>query len=103
MTTPTLQGIKKTVTLVDYNDVNDFVTEAFPELSHCDEYNCACVEEYSNDTRYEKSVFPMPGFDNYTTKYRIQAGQWPFLGDLLNVACGRGLIEAGDYLIRVSW
>lgn len=101
--TPILHGTKKTVTVVNHDDVDIFVTRAFPELSHLGDYQCAYVEEYSNDTLYEKSIFPMPGFDNYATKYRIGAGQWPSLRDLLNVACGRGLIEAGNYLIKVSW
>lgn len=100
---PVLKHTKKTVVQVTSDDIDKFVNAVFAYELKLTNYECVAWEEYSNDTAYKKNVSAKPGFDEYATKYSIERKQWPSLQALLDVACGRGLIEPGEYLISVSW
>lgn len=99
-----LQSTQQMMTVVDDFDIDQFINGAFPELKDkLGSYECMSNEDYANGSLYMNHVSSELNFSEYSLKFRIAKGQWPFLTDLLRVACGRGLIEPGVYLIRVSY
>lgn len=95
-------GTKKTMIEVDYHEVECLIQETYG----IKEYNIACAEETGNDTALSYTISPEEA-DEYTLEsiekmrsgkevsYRTQS--------IMDDLCFRGLIEAGDYVIEISW
>ncbi len=92
---PKLECEKATVFKVDYDDLDEFLSEVYGI-----HFEIVAEEELNNYSSKRYYVKPKP-MDQYwqerfnQRRYSTQT--------LLNVACHKELIEAGEYLINVSW
>jgi hypothetical protein len=99
---------KKTVITVDYSDLEKFIKEKTGRALHIPE-----LLEASNDSEHEVSVSKDDSeFDFEREKqeaaenFLFEGGKEPdymFMHNVMNALCKRDIVEAGDYLIRVSW
>jgi hypothetical protein len=91
---------KKTVIEVDYNDLDNFIADAYgldtfegtlesPNDSVHDYEVTGKVDEYQQEDIVEAIA-------NKNTEYYM-------LGPILNDLCSKGKLEAGCYLVRVCW
>ncbi len=97
---------------VDYNDFEKFVNDHYPfkTAKDRDGYSFVAIEEGNNDSEYSFEVNDENCF-GYVSKWdqeartRIRNGHIkPFENyQLFSILYEDGLIEAGNYLIRVSW
>ena len=98
---------KKVVFEVDYNDLDEAITDFLKSKSFTNRnfekygYESIAENEWSNDCQHSFIVQPeLP--DEYDQK-RLNDNDAPCTGTLLNWMCADGLIEAGEYLVTVSW
>ena len=88
---------EKTYREVDYNDLDNFISEVFGI-----KYECVAYEEWGNYQSHSFDVTPEELDDHY--KEELKEGDFHYmLGCLLNDACHQGLLQPGDYLINVFW
>jgi len=94
----------KTVNEVDYNDVDQAITE-FLKSKGFDpgrQYDCVCEEEWQNDMKKEWKIEPrLP--ETYDLKRYAECKFSYRTRSILDWMCADGLIPAGNYLIDVSW
>lgn len=96
-------GKKSEVIEVDYNDLDDLITKTYGK-----QYECVAYEEWCNDESHTISV----KHAELDAHQQEQIKQWEtgssragrfILGIFMQDMCNKGLIEAGEYLIKVSW
>ena len=94
----------KTQRIVDYNDLDRFINESFPQFKG--QYECVPYEEWNNDSSHNIHVEPkiseynLKDIDEMLTTGKIKSYR---TRDLLCYLCERGDLMEGDYLIEVSW
>lgn len=96
-----LKHEKKTVFIVDYYDLDTFVSKVYNQ-----DFEFVADHEADNYSSYEFKIKP-ESIDEYHQK-KIDAfvatGKGARLARwLMTDMCNAGLIEAGSYLIKVSW
>ena len=93
--------MKVTYTELDYHEVDELIKANFP-LAAAKDYECVAFQEWDNDSCYTFRVRPEAP-DQWSQK-ELDAGkfQWQ-LAAMLDKLCLDGKIEAGNYLVRVSW
>jgi len=98
---PELKVEKKTVFKVDYNDLDDFISEVYGHR-----YEIVADEELSNYSSKEYHVeqeelsdYNMKSLREFTEEGRGMYNARLILVDL----CNKGLIETGDYVIDIFW
>lgn len=90
---------KKTVFSADYNDVEKLINEYFPKLNG--KYEIPCSEECNNDVTLE---YDLDGNLSTYDERGIEAGEEMYMTrTYLNKLVSVGTLEAGTYIIRVSW
>lgn len=93
----------KIVNIVRYQDLEDFITEAYDLKSP---YEFACIEELSNDS-IKKYIVYKQELDSYDLNAieKLKSGEpQAYITDvLLTDLCNRGWLDSGEYLIEVSW
>lgn len=105
-----LEGIKKTVIEVDYNDVDRAIDKYFG-IGYGTEYpgyESVAVEEWNN---YQDKEIQIDGildkYDQEKLDYFLankdKANKHPGVRIMLNYLASIGEIEKGDYLISVFW
>jgi hypothetical protein len=94
-----LIGKKVDYTELNYSDVDEAVSEFLSEQFGREiYYESAAVEEWSNDSRHRFNV-EMEEPDDFD----MECGELMSLGSILNWMCAKGKIDAGAYLVTVSW
>lgn len=103
------------VKIVDYYDFDQIVNETYSNESHKTNYEFVADEECGNDEDHLfDGISRTPKYTwsyNEEVKARVakwalgQAGRYenPTTNELLFDLCAKGVIEEGNYLIRVSW
>lgn len=89
---------KETVVfIVDSFDLEKFIQEKLDP-----EYDMSDVEEFGNDSYhlYDVDGVYMPHDPSRKNFYRRSSTR---LGDILDILCAEGHIEAGKYLVSVCW
>jgi len=90
---------KKTIFKCDYGDLERLIKA---EYGH--EYDIPCCEETSNDVSLEFNVNGQFGYDKEDVQKFKETGDGMFLlSDLLDDMMHRGVIEKGEYIVRISW
>ncbi len=96
--------IKKTIIHCDYDEIESLASKVFG----CKDYSFVAVEECENDSSHEFEVEPL--IEEYKKLYnneilQIKAGDVPTFHNflLLNLLHEAGHLEAGDYVVSVSW
>lgn len=95
--------VKKTETIhtVDSYDLDDFIREVYGIKSECQQ-----TEEWGNDTKHRFKIEPLTKDIDKTYWETIKSTKSIPMYDIRIVLCGmcmEGKIEAGVYLISVSW
>lgn len=96
---------KKIVFEVACRDLEDFVQEHYGR-----EFNIALDQELGNDTSQSFAVdgiFKHPASLELVAAFKAEGqrscgGQW-LAKHLLNDLAAKGLIEKGDYIVRICW
>lgn len=66
------------------------------------EFSCVAAGEWNNDSDHQFDVEPEP-LDEYEIR-ELGLGNISYkTSAILNAMCNDGLIERGEYLVRVSW
>jgi len=98
-----LKYVKKTIFHVDYNDFNKLVNDFYkPPLG----YEFVADVESANDSTHEFRVRKndLDEWDKQDIERFRNDGKYQWLaGRLLNDLCDKGIIDPGEYYIRVSW
>ncbi len=93
----------KTAHFVDYNDLNKFITE---EMGF-DGYQVVAEEEVGNDSEIEFQVEnkPLSSHDmrDIDKMLRLKDTMSYSTGTILDYLCTVGKLDAGTYIVRVSW
>jgi len=87
---------KVTHRVVDYSDLEDFINEHYKS-----DYEIIAANEWNNYTCYSVNV-EKKEFDEYEKDKLADFSECGIRIILLDL-CNKGLIEEGDYLIKVSW
>lgn len=88
---------KKTIIEMDYKELDELISKEFGI-----DYECVAYEEWSNGESHEFAVEPNT-LDEYNSN-NLKTGKLHYLtSGLLDELCFQGKLEAGDYLISVSW
>ncbi len=86
---------------VDYNDLDESITEFLKNKGRDDQYECVAYEEWGN---YESHDFDIDGDVNEDDKKRILTGDLHFqTSSILNWMAEEGIIEKGNYKIDIFW
>ena len=95
-----LKVTTKTTHFVNYSEVEGFIAESYG-IKNFE------ITESPNDTDYTFNVTAEP-LDEYTAPKvaeKISQG-WAehyYIGSILDDLCGKGLLPAGTYVMRVCW
>lgn len=90
---------KKTVFSADYHEVEQLINEYFPKLNG--QYEIPCSEECSNDVTLE---YDLDGKLDTWDEQSIEEGKEMYMTrTYLDKLVSVGTLEAGTYIIRVSW
>lgn len=93
--------IKKVVFEVDYNDLDDAISDFLVEKGLKGNYECVVCEEWGNDESHSFTVTPRIRESN---KKDIVARNLNYqTAILLDWMCAEGKIEPGEYLVNISW
>lgn len=84
---------KREVRIIEENDLNKFISEYYNKPK----FNSAYEFEWMNDTSYFIEVEKRE-MDEYDYKHMFSS-PWRVFTDL----CNKGIVEEGEYLIKVSW
>jgi hypothetical protein len=87
---------KITHRVVDYSDLEDFINEHYKS-----DYEIVAANEWNNDTSYSINV-EKEEFTEYEEE-KLRDFNFCTIRIILLDLCNKGLIEEGDYLIKVSW
>ena len=94
-------GVKKTIFEVDYNDLDRFIAHHY-QLNYFEG-----TLESSNDTSHSITVEkePLSKWDVTDMEKILKDGNCEYwkLHIVLQDLCNKGIIEPGQYLVRVSW
>lgn len=102
MATKLLTGTVKTIVVVDYDDVDKAVNKFFKLKGIDAKSECVCDNEWVNDSSHSFTVKPEP--PSTPDKKGIEGGDCSYcLGVILNWMCVEGHIDAGEYLVDISW
>ena len=88
---------------VDWQDLNEFLTERF---GFDEEYEFVAAEEVGNDSKTSINVEPeLSKWDREHIEKVLETKKWECYQTriLLCYLCEQGEIPAGEYLISVSW
>lgn len=90
----------RTVISVNYNDLERFIKAETGR-----EYEIACQEEVGNDTEHTYNVEAKLDLYNAKEWVDFKAGSKTqyILRTILCGLCLEGKLQAGEYLVRVSW
>ena len=93
----------QTVQIVDYNDLCNFIEEAYG----IDKFEYVALEELNNYS-YKNYSIRKGEFDDYDLRKLEKFKQNPtsvnyITGILLTDLCNKGWLEEGDYMVHVSW
>lgn len=92
---------RETLIVVDYGDLENFIDEVYDH-----DFELVADQELSNDVDKKMNIHPEE-LDEYDQAKldKFVCGQNPsyMLRILMTDMCNRGLIEAGTYLIEISW
>lgn len=106
MTELKLKYREKLVLQVDYNDLNEFITQAYGLTQP---YEVVAEEEWGNDQSHtllvEKRELDEDELEDIVTMEATKGKRIPSYttSTLLDDLCNKGLIEPGEYLVRVTW
>jgi hypothetical protein len=93
-----LKSRKEEYIVVDYNDLNDFVSNHYGKA-----FNVVEDWEMSNDSYISFNVSEGK-VDKYDLEEFIEEGSYSYLTRTILIdLCNKGLINPGKYLIEVSW
>ena len=98
---PELEVEQKTVFKVDYNDLDDFISEVYGHR-----YEIVADEELSNYSSKEFDIKKevLDDYDSKSLQEFIDDGKGQFNARLILIdLCNKGLIEEGDYIIKIYW
>lgn len=101
MRKPKLKCTVETVTLVDYNDFQQFVRKVYPPLK---KWEYVCAMECGNDTSHQFTVRPGARVDEKewvegVTEYPVEMSPYSVFDKLAE----DGHIQPGKYIVKVSW
>lgn len=88
---------KKTVIEMGYNELDQLISKEFGI-----DYECVPYEEWNNDESHQFNV-EAESMDAYDLKKFAKQKYDYMTRSLLNELCFRGKIEAGEYIVKVSW
>lgn len=98
----------KAIVEIDYNDLDLLITEHFtghvpPMPKGIKMYECACYEEWCNDSHHSFDVKKRPG--DAADIENAKKGKWSHfvINELLNQMCYDGIIPECELLVHVSW
>ncbi len=97
---PKLNFVEKTIRVVDYHTFEDFVMSIYGG-----DYEFADVQEGSNDSNYTfKPTGKISDFDKKRAE-QIKSGEYPSYSNnlIFNLLVKEGYLEAGEYMVKVSW
>ena len=102
-----LEVTKNVVFEVDYVDLDEAITTFLRSKSFTNKnfdkhgYECVAENEWCNDQSHTFNVSAaLP--DKYELE-KLANNQEPYTCAILDWMCADGLIEAGEYLVNVSW
>ena len=93
-----LKTTKKTIIEVDYSDLEDFINNIYGG-----NFDFVSTQEANNYSSYD---FDVPsGYITFSAEEKIREGDYNGISvnQILQCLYEDDLIEAGDYLVRVSW
>lgn len=91
----------KTIRTVEYRDLDEAITEFLKSQGINKNYQCVAYEEWSNRESHEFDVEPEIDED---IREDLLNGKFHYkTSDILNWMCALNQIEAGEYLVEVSW
>lgn len=91
----------KTVREVDYNDLDEAITEFLKSKGVNKNYECVAYEEWGN---YESHSFDVDGDIDEADKTQILHGNLHYqTQNILNWMAEENVIENGEYLVSVYW
>lgn len=99
-----LNGIKKTIIEINYNDLDTAITSFLKEKGYSEKnfnkygYECIAENEWCNYQSHSFDVAP-----NMPTPEELEDLGSLSTGELLDFMCAEGKIEAGEYLVEISW
>lgn len=82
--------------VVDYSDLEDFINEHYKS-----DYEIVAANEWNNSSSYSFNV-KKEELTDYD-KEELADFKYCCIHIILLDLCNKGLIEEGDYLIKVSW
>ena len=94
---------------MDYSELESLVMKHFPAspTRKNRDWSFVADHEANNYSKYDFQVTPKTTVDKYDQQKLdeyYKNGQSQFMADVfLDLLCGKGIIEAGDYLIEVFW
>lgn len=99
---PKLTCTKEVMFSVDYHDLEEFIAKAYKlkEWSFVADQECGNDSQHSFDVDKKLDEYELEEIKEFQEKK--QQSQF-MVGTLLNHCCARGLIEKGEYLVRVCW
>lgn len=101
-TPTTLTCSKEVMVTVEYGDLEEFITKVYglKEWSFVADQECGNDSQHSFDVDGKVEEYDLEEIKEFQEK-KVQS---QFLTPvLLNDCCAKGLIEKGEYLIRVCW
>ena len=88
---------------VDYHDLQNLIDEAFPGIN----FDVVADSEWNNDSQHTINVegYSKDEFNKTEIDDLIKGNYDDYFGiySVMDALCVKGLIDPGDYLIRVSW
>lgn len=88
---------------VDYHDLQNLIDQTFPDIN----FDVVADSEWNNDSHYSISVegYSKDGLNKTEINDILEGKYEDFFGiySIMDALCVKGLIEPGDYLIRVCW
>lgn len=91
----------KNIRIIKYRDLDNSITTFLKSQGLNKNYECVAYEEWCNDSSYSFIVKPKINKD---TCDEILNGELHYqTSNILNWMCASNQIEAGEYLVKVSW
>lgn len=92
----------KTYIVVNYEDLDEAITEEYGFKQDKYGFECTAAEEWNNDSNY---VINVDGENDKWDQAKVDKKESSFgsVRAYLNDMAKRGLIAKGEYLIKVSW